>query len=83
MKASLYWFGGSEYVASGRFLWNASYFVFRSEWALELYNQHLPEVGAALRRIGEAVGTPAEAGVVREAYEGLPKVAFDRGIVGR
>jgi mannose-1-phosphate guanylyltransferase len=72
-----------EYLASGQFLWNASYFVFRSERALELYDQHLPEVGAALRRIGEAVGTPAEAGVVGDAYEGLPKVAFDRGIVER
>jgi mannose-1-phosphate guanylyltransferase len=72
-----------EYVASGRFLWNASYFVGRSARLLELYDRHLPEVGAALRRIEAAVGAPEEESVVREAYGHLPKIAFDRGIVER
>jgi mannose-1-phosphate guanylyltransferase len=72
-----------EYVATGRFLWNASYFVGSSERLLELYDQHLPEVGTALRRIAGAIGTPEEGSVVREAYRLLPKIAFDRGIVER
>jgi len=71
------------YLASGRFLWNASYFVADSTRLLELYDRHLPEVGAGLRRIEAAVGTPDEARVVEEVYRGFPKIAFDRGIVER
>ncbi len=72
-----------RYVASGRFLWNASYFVGSSGRLLELYDRHLPEVGAALRRISAAIGTPEAEAVLREAYHHLPKIAFDRGIVER
>jgi mannose-1-phosphate guanylyltransferase len=72
-----------EYVASGQFLWNASYFVCGTERLLALYDQHLPEVGAALRRISGAIGSPQAASVVAEAYWGLPKIAFDTGIVER
>lgn len=73
----------AQYVASGRFLWNASYFVGSSARLLDLYDQHLPEVGTALRRIAAAIGTPEEGAVVREVYRQLPKIAFDRGIVER
>lgn len=73
----------AQYVASGRFLWNASYFVGSSTRLLELYDRHLPEVGTALRRIGSVIGTSEEGAVVREAYRQLPKIAFDRGIVER
>jgi mannose-1-phosphate guanylyltransferase len=72
-----------EYVASGRHLWNASYFVCRTERLLELYDRHLPEVGAGLRRIGEALGSAGEMTVLEETYRDLPKIAFDRGIVER
>src|SRR5438552_9047761 len=72
-----------QYLASGHYLWNASYFVAHSARLLEMYDRHLPEVGAGLRRIGEAVGTPDEARVIREAYRHLPKVSFDTGIVER
>jgi mannose-1-phosphate guanylyltransferase len=72
-----------RYLASGQFLWNASYFLAHSARLLELYDRHLPELGAGLRRIGEAVGTPEEAQVIREEYRSLPKVSFDKGIVER
>jgi mannose-1-phosphate guanylyltransferase len=72
-----------QYLASGRFLWNASYFVAHSSRLLALYDRHLPEVGAALCRIGDALGTPAEKRVIEEVYGRLPKIAFDRGIVER
>lgn len=72
-----------RYVASGQYLWNASYFAGRSDRLLALYDRHLPEVGAALRRIEAAVGAPEEPAVVREEYRHLPKVSFDTGIVER
>jgi len=72
-----------QYVAGGRHLWNASYFVCGSGRLLELYDRHLPEVGAALQRIGTAIGTSEEENVLRESYRDLPKIAFDRGIVER
>ena len=72
-----------QYVASGQFLWNASYFVCRAGRLLDLYDRHLPEVGAALRRIGAAAGSAEEGAVVAEAYRQMPKIAFDTGIVER
>jgi mannose-1-phosphate guanylyltransferase len=72
-----------QYQASGQFMWNASYFVANSARLLDLYDRHLPEVGAALRRIGGAVGTPDEPRVIQEAYGKMPKVSFDKGIVER
>jgi mannose-1-phosphate guanylyltransferase len=69
------------YVAGGRHLWNASYFVCRAARLLELYERHLPEVAAGLRRIGAALGSPDEAAVLEATYRDLPKIAFDRGIV--
>jgi mannose-1-phosphate guanylyltransferase len=70
-----------QYVAGGRHLWNASYFVCGSGRLLELYDRHLPEVGTALREIGRAIGTPEETAVLQDAYRRMPKIAFDRGIV--
>jgi mannose-1-phosphate guanylyltransferase len=71
------------YLADGRHLWNASYFVCHSSRLLSLYREHLPEVAAGLQRIGAATGTPEEGDVLQEVYREMPKVAFDRGIVER
>lgn len=72
-----------RYLAGGQFLWNASYFVVNSARLLMLYDRLLPELGAGLRRIQAAVGSPDARLVVQEVYRDLPKVSFDTGIVER
>jgi mannose-1-phosphate guanylyltransferase len=72
-----------EFVASGRYLWNASYFVWSTARMLALLDLHLPEVSEGLRRIGAALGTVAEEQALRAAYGSMPKVAIDTGVMER
>lgn len=72
-----------EFLADGRYLWNASYFVWSTERMLALFDRFLPEVAANLARAREALGTPAEAEALRAAYAVMPRVALDTGIMER
>jgi mannose-1-phosphate guanylyltransferase len=72
-----------QFVASGRYLWNASYFVWSTARMLALFDQHLPEVAEGLRRIRTALGTAAEEDAIRAAYQSMPKVAIDVGVMER
>jgi mannose-1-phosphate guanylyltransferase len=72
-----------SYVASGRHLWNASYFIWQSGWMLELFARFLPEVASELERIAAHVGTEQERAVIADAYRKMPKVAVDTGIMER
>lgn len=70
-----------EFLADGRYLWNASYFVWSTGRMLALFDRHLPEVAAQLGAARRALGTPGEAAALRAAYAAMPKVAIDRGIM--
>jgi mannose-1-phosphate guanylyltransferase len=72
-----------RYVASGLFLWNASYFIFRVDTMLEAYRRHLPEVHTLLLQLQEAWRTPAWEKALREAYARMPSIAVDNAIFER
>ena len=65
----------AEFVASGRYLWNAGIFVFRGTTLLELLARWVPELAAGLERIArepEAVG---------EIYPTLPADSIDYALM--
>lgn len=64
-----------EYVASGRYLWNAGIFCARASRLLAEMDRHLPATGAAVRVIA------AEPGKARELFTPLPSISFDHGIM--
>lgn len=70
-----------RYVASGRYLWNASYFIWSTRWMLALFDRFLPEVAATLGDIAAHLGTDRVGDVVARAYESMPRVAVDTGIM--
>jgi len=70
-----------EYVASGRFLWNGGIFVWKAETLLEAAARHLPEVHRPLAALADAVGTPAFAARARRAFEQIPPVSIDYGVM--
>jgi mannose-1-phosphate guanylyltransferase len=72
-----------EFVADGRYLWNASYFIWSTSRMLALLDRHVPEVAAGLKRIDAALGTAGEEMALREAYTAMPKVAIDTGVMER
>ena len=71
----------TQFVASGRFLWNSGMFFFLASRILDAIDQHLPGLGKELQRYDEAARAGEEAAVVQETYAGLPAVSIDHGIM--
>lgn len=71
------------YLACGRFLWNASYFLFRVDTMLEAYRRHLPQVYEALLALQRLWGTPDGERALEEVYPQLPSISVDNGIFER
>ena len=64
----------TEYVASGRYRWNAGMFVVRPRVLLELLAESDPDFTAALREI------VAEPSRLEELWPTLPKIALDHAV---
>jgi mannose-1-phosphate guanylyltransferase len=73
----------AEFVASGRFLWNAGMFIFRAGDMLAAIRAHLPALAAGLDEIDRAAaqGPGAEAEAVLRVFPGLPAVSIDHGVM--
>lgn len=69
-----------EYVASGRFLWNASMFVYRARTMLDEIARLQPELYAGVSRIADAWGTPEQDRVTAEVWAQLPESTIDQGV---
>jgi mannose-1-phosphate guanylyltransferase len=64
----------TEYVATGRYRWNAGMFVVRPTVLLDLLATWHPELADALRVIA------AEPGRLQELWPGLPRIALDHAV---
>ena len=72
-----------DYLASGDYYWNSGIFCWRASTILDCLERFTPELHAALERIAGAIATPAEATVLREAYEPLEKISIDYAVMER
>jgi mannose-1-phosphate guanylyltransferase len=70
-----------SYVESGRFLWNAGIFAWRSADLLDETRRQIPELARGLERIGGALGTTEADRIVAEVYPSLPATSVDFGIM--
>lgn len=72
-----------EYLASGRFVWNAGMFFFRARVLLEAVRRHLPEIAAGIDAIAaaERAGPVEAARVLHEVFPRLPSVSIDHGLM--
>lgn len=73
------------WVAAGpeRFLWNSGMFVWQAAAFLECVRRYEPAVFDAVRRIGDAWGTPAFSGVMASTYPSLKKISVDFAVMER
>ncbi|MDP9362813.1 MAG: sugar phosphate nucleotidyltransferase [Chloroflexota bacterium] len=71
------------YVAAGRFLWNASMFLWRAGTLMAEIARLQPDLHVALRRVAAAWGTPAQDAVAAEVWAGLATSTIDQGIMER
>jgi mannose-1-phosphate guanylyltransferase len=72
-----------DYVASGRFLWNASMFVWRARALLDQVARLQPELYAGVNRIAAAWGTPEQERITAEIWSRLLESTIDEGILER
>jgi len=70
-----------EYVASGRFLWNASMFVWQAQALLGEVARLQPELHAGVSRIAEVWGTPQQERVAAEVWADLAESTIDQGVL--
>ena len=72
-----------DYLAAGEYYWNSGIFCWRVGLILDCLKRFTPKLHGALQRIGAAIATPAEAIVLREAYEPLEKISIDYAVMER
>lgn len=70
-----------EYVASGRYLWNAGMFVFRASDMLAAFDAHLPEMATRVRALAASFGSPSYDSDVEQFFRDVASVSIDYGIM--
>ncbi|MEV0457171.1 mannose-1-phosphate guanylyltransferase [Catellatospora methionotrophica] len=71
----------TEYVRSGRYLWNASMFVWRVDVFLKELHRQQPELHDGLLRIAAAWDTEDRDRVLGEIWPTLPKISVDYAVM--
>jgi mannose-1-phosphate guanylyltransferase len=69
------------YVESGRFLWNASMFIWNVRTFLDELARLQPALHFGVTQIAAAWGTPEQEQVVAEVWPTLPNVTIDQGVM--
>jgi mannose-1-phosphate guanylyltransferase len=70
-----------RYVADGSYLWNSGIFAFRADVILGEIAKAMPDLAAALERIGAALGTPRAGSVLRRVFPSCPAISIDYGVM--
>ena len=70
-----------EYVKSGRYLWNASMFVWQVRTFLAELERQQPALYAGLTAIAAAWGTPDQDRVLGQIWPELPKISVDHAVM--
>ncbi len=72
-----------RFLSGGRHLWNGGTFAFRAQVFLDQLARHLPEVADPLRKAYERHGTRRFDAALRRAYQKLPSISVDHGVMER
>ena len=69
------------FLAAGKFAWNSGIFLWRARTILEELQRHRPQLAAALARVGDALGTPAETEVIAHEYPLMERAPIDKAVM--
>lgn len=69
-----------QYLKSGKYLWNASYFIWRADKLLEMYEKYSPEIFAIAEKILPLIGTQNGQKEINKIYMEMPKEPVDTAI---
>lgn len=71
-----------RYLKSGQYYWNSGIFLWQASTILEEISRHQPELGAALKPIGQALRSGSSERLSR-LYHKLSPVSIDHGVMER
>ena len=70
-----------QYLASGDYLWNSGMFIWKVSSILANLQRYMPELFAALGRIGESIATPGYEQTLEAEFTALKGESIDYGIM--
>jgi len=70
-----------EYLAAGRFYWNAGIFVWKAATILDCLRRYRPEIHQGLEQIAAAWGRADFDQVLRRQFEAMPDVSIDYAVM--
>jgi mannose-1-phosphate guanylyltransferase len=70
-----------EFVASGRYLWNAGMFFFRARDMLAAIRAHLPALADGLDALDRAAAAGREQEELLQTFRDLPSISIDKGVM--
>jgi mannose-1-phosphate guanylyltransferase len=70
-----------EYIASGKYFWNAGMFFWRVSTFLDLLKSFLPATHAALSELAATIGTRKYPAALKRIYPSLENISVDYAIV--
>ena len=69
------------FLAAGNFAWNSGIFLWKAQTILDELQRHRPQLAAALARVGDALGTPAEHDVIAHEYPRMERAPIDKAVM--
>ncbi len=72
-----------EYVASGRFYWNAGIFVWKARTILEAIREFVPALAEHLERIANAADSPEFLKILRSEFAAISPISIDYAVMER
>ena len=70
-----------KFLSSGSYYWNSGMFIWTVESILKAIEEHMPKLFKGLETIRDSLGTPREAKVLREVFQGLESISIDYGVM--
>lgn len=71
----------TEYVASGKFLWNAAMFVWRVDALMAELRRLQPEIADSVLEIARIWGSRDQERVTAQIWAGVPNITIDHGVM--
>lgn len=69
-----------RYLKSGQYYWNASYFTWRVDKLLEMYEKYAPEIFKKIKEIIQLLDRGASSEKIEKVYETMPTEPIDTAI---
>lgn len=70
-----------EYLASGRYLWNAGMFFFRPSALFSAMRTHMPNSTAPIGKIVESIDTTRQEETIEQCFAQLESISIDYGVM--